>query len=164
MKFLKKAKHTTFVLSALLLSTLSASTMARELVTEINIHERLFPDAETIYSKNIELDSPQLISEIGLLTDWWMKRPTEVRVYKNNNGEKGAIIGYKQFLNYNANVCGADFESVCKYPENGVARLMVTINEQPFVSDSVIVEVDGLLDVNNGYAIIKSFQVFTQPQ
>ena len=164
MKFFKRAKNTSLVLSALLLSTLSASTMARELITEVNINERLYPDAELIYSKSIKLDSPHLISEVGLLTDWWMKRPTEIRVYKNNNGDKGALIGYQQFPNYTANVCGVDFESVCKYPENGVARLMVNIQEQPFVSDSIIVELDGLLDKHNEYTIIKSLQVFTQPQ
>ena len=149
-------KNTAFALSSLFIAT---NTFAADSVLmEDSINQRLQPDASTHFSHTMTLDSAKLVTSVGVVTDWWQKRPTEIRVYENNNGEKGRLLGSKQYLNYLKNVCGDDFKSVCKYPENPTARLTAPVNA---TVDSVIVEVDGLLSAANGYTIIDSLQLLT---
>ncbi|MDE1464298.1 hypothetical protein [Spartinivicinus poritis] len=150
----KKAR---LLLSALCLATASSATFSNELITEVNVDERMYPNASAHFSKTVDLGNEQLVSSVGFLTDWWQKRPTEIRVYEANNGEKGRLIGYKQFFTYLDKVCGSNFASKCKHPQNPVARLTVPVYS---TVSSIVVEADGLLSKPNEFAILKSIQVY----
>eukprot|EP01024_Parvocaulis_polyphysoides_P031138 TRINITY_DN28221_c0_g4_i1.p2 TRINITY_DN28221_c0_g4~~TRINITY_DN28221_c0_g4_i1.p2 ORF type:complete len:151 (-),score=12.92 TRINITY_DN28221_c0_g4_i1:505-957(-) len=142
-----------FVCVFLLFAVVQSSAQSTVL-TEVVLNQNLFPGS--VLSQELSLDSAQFVKSVALLTDWWQKRPTEIRVYKVNNGVKGELITLKQFLKYDDMVCGDNFDEKCVYPENPVGRLTVPLNK---LIEKVLVEVDGLLSVPNEYAILKSLQL-----
>lgn len=138
------------------LTAISAQVSADNLIAEKALNERLHPSATTIFSTTVDLGEAQPIRAVGVLTDWWRKRPTEIRVYDNSTGTKGEMIGYAHFPNYLNAICGEHFNETCRYPENPVGRL--TVKSRGYVS-SVVVEAHGLLDAANEYAYFSGVQV-----
>ncbi|RDH41399.1 hypothetical protein [Zooshikella ganghwensis] len=151
-------KATTLFLSSILTATLSTLAIAETVVTAVDIDQRLYPSSNTIFSTTVDLDQPQQISAIGLLTDWWQKRPTEVRVYENNNGVKGKLLGSEQFLTYDNGVCGSNYNAKCNASTNNIGRLFVPAAA---TVSSIIVEAHGLLSIPNGYAWVKGVQLLS---
>ncbi len=139
-----------------LLAASTQQAIAVNVIAEVSLNERLYPSATNIFSTTVDLDSAQDITAVGLLTDWWQKRPTEVRVYDNSTGTKGSLLGSTEFFSYDNSICGSDYSSTCKYPDNSVGRLMVDVSG---TVSSVVVEAHGLLSSANGFAQINGVQV-----
>lgn len=155
-------KVASLFLSMMLCATFHAHAM-QTVIEEVPLNKKLYPvvtsdGLDTFFSKVIPLDSGTYVGFVGLITDWWQKRPTEIRVYEWTNGKKGKLMALKQFLQYDDAVCGDDFQQYCSYPDNPQGRLTVPVNA--VVGSSIVVEIDGLLSIANEYAILKSLQVF----
>lgn len=145
---------------------LGAGGVSADVIREQNLSIRLYPiDSEVkvshgiekgVHTEFIQLNAAAVIDSVDIITDWWMKRPTEVRIYNVINGNKGDLIAIKQFAEYNNHVCGDDFAKLCEYPTSPSAKLHIEVTA---TMDAIIVEVDGLLDINNQFAIIESIVV-----
>ncbi|MEM9103550.1 MAG: hypothetical protein AAGB12_14650 [Pseudomonadota bacterium] len=151
-------KKITLIVS--LLSFLTGAKVFAENLADVSINERMYPDPNSHFSKVIDLQNEQLVSSVSLLTDWWQKRPTEIRVYRavdSANGKiKGKLIGMQEFLTYDNMVCGNDYQSLCSYPDAPVGQLIVPVYAN---AKSMIVEIDGLLSPANGFVILQSLLV-----
>ncbi|MDJ1183284.1 hypothetical protein [Roseofilum casamattae] len=131
-------------------------------VSEIALDERLYPGKDLPYSKTVSLGDRNNITAIGVLTDWWQKRPTEIRVYESNRGQKGKLVGSADFSTYSDRVCGPQFNRKCRWSDDdeshAVAQLLVPITT-PVTTSEVVVEVNGLLDRANEYVLLMGIRV-----
>ena len=91
---------------------------------------------------------------VDVYTDWWSKRPTDIKVYQSIEGVKGELIAEQNFPTRDDQICGVDYLSTCSATEAPVSRLTVTLDKL-YAFDAVIVEVGGLLGQSQGFSIIK---------
>jgi len=139
-----------------------ASTNSTVLLTRVNLNESLYPGRDLPYRTVINIGTYQRLVAVGVLTDWWQKRPTQIRIYEFRNGRKGALIGTGQFPTYLDRVCGLRFNRKCQVPDrrgSGTALLPVRINSTTNPS-AIVVEIDGLLSRENEYVILKGINVY----
>ncbi len=131
-------------------------------IFQIKIDKDLYPDRDLPYLETITLAQDQEIEAVGIITDWWQKRPTEVRVYEGENGQKIRLLGSGGFFTYLDRVCGKSFDSKCEYPDvdgSDTAQLRVDLSQPATVSE-LIVEVDGLLSPENEFVILKGIRIY----
>lgn len=57
----------------------------------------LYPGKDLPWQTVIDLDKNTNVSEIGILTDWWQKRPTRIQVYEWQDGKRGKFLGGARF-------------------------------------------------------------------
>lgn len=146
----------TILKSALAIAAFSISglSLASSVVAEAEINRRLYPGER--HQEVIALQGTTFVKSVDLLSDWWQKRPTEIRVYEANGREKGELIGYQQFLTYDDQLCGSDYKSKCSYPEAPVSKLSVPVNRN---ASRILVEIEGLLSKPNEFAILDRLEV-----
>ena len=99
------------------------------------------------------LTQTSYVKYVDIYTDWFAKRPTDIKVYHSVDGAKGELIAERNFPTRDDQICGEDFLSPCTFPEAPVSRLTVELDKLYYL-DSVIVEVGGLLSEDQGFAII----------
>ncbi|MFK7824785.1 MAG: hypothetical protein AB8G05_11545 [Oligoflexales bacterium] len=119
-------------------------------ILELNTNIPLGADPIDI---EFNLDQVSYVKYVDIYTDWFSKRPTDIKVYHSVDGAKGALIAEKNFPTRDDQICGEDFQSPCTYPEAPVSRLTVELNKMYQLSE-VIVEVSGLLSQSQGFAIV----------
>ncbi|MEM9542445.1 MAG: hypothetical protein AAGA60_23505 [Cyanobacteria bacterium P01_E01_bin.42] len=138
---------------------------ARVIKTE-NMDESLYPGLDLPYRTKVVLEASQSVVGVGILTDWWQKRPTRIQVYEVQNGRRGKLLGRGEFPEYLDRICGRQFNSKCEYPDrNGSARAELKI---PFTESSTVgeieVELDGLLSEPNEYVLLFGVRVYGASQ
>ncbi|MCP4370438.1 MAG: hypothetical protein GY797_20350, partial [Deltaproteobacteria bacterium] len=100
------------------------------------------------------------ITSVGILTDWWQKRPTKIKVYEWENDRKGEMVGSRDYPHYLTLICGEDFLTQCSYPDkNGsaTAQLLIPIETN---TQKIAVVLDGLLSAPNKYVIFKGIRLY----
>ncbi|NRA46807.1 MAG: hypothetical protein HRU09_17810 [Oligoflexales bacterium] len=103
---------------------------------------RIYP--QETYTNTMLLSENSYIKYIDIFTDWFNKRPTNIRVYALVGNEKGELLGEQSFTSRSDTICGADFLSTCSFPEAPIARLVVELDTLKQAS-AVIIEIDGIL-------------------
>ena len=121
------------------------------MITE-NVNTNLPLGADPI-DVSLNLDQASYVRYVDVYTDWWSKRPTDVRVYQLVDGVKGDLIAEMNFPKRDDQICGPDYQSACSFPEAPVSRLTIELDKLYLLS-SVVVEVGGLLGQAQGFAII----------
>ena len=111
-------------------------------LAQIDTNARLYPG--DILSVSIDLGKNALVKYIDVYTDWWSKRPKNIRVFSAINGMKGPLLQEMLVETRDDQLCGADYQSQCTHPEAPVARLVVELPTLTRIS-SIIVEADGNL-------------------
>lgn len=126
----------------------------------------LYPGKDLPFQKVIALDNNNL-SAIGVLTDWWQKRPTRIQVYEWQDGARGKLLGEARFPTYLENVCGPQFDRRCEWSEHdqssAIAQLIVPLNEA-VTSNAIAIEVDGLLSPANKYVLLMGIRLYSTPK
>lgn len=131
------------------------------LLLAVDVPMKLFPDTGLRFEQLVLLNNPRTITSVGVRTDWWRKRPTEVAVYEAVNGQKGRLIGYQQFPNYLNTICGINFDAPCSFPDvDGSATAELRVGVENIQTDRIIIEIDGLLSIANGSVNLKGFAVY----
>jgi hypothetical protein len=126
-----------------------------------DVPQRLYPEEGLKFEQQLLLDTPRTLTSVGVRTDWWQKRPTQVSIYTVENGQKGSLIGYQLFPDYLDSICGINFDSLCSYPDvegSSVAELRVELEN--IQTDRIIVEIDGLRDLANKFVILNGFSIY----
>ena len=130
------------------------------LVNEMSLDKSLYPETHLPYEVEMELGSNIQLKTIGVLTDWWKKRPIEILVYDYSSGVKGKLLGSKRFSTYLDNVCGDTFNETCEYPDNqgsATAELKVKVSGK---ASAIKVQLVGLLSAANKFVILKGIRVY----
>lgn len=131
------------------------------LLNYFNVPQDLYPNEGLQFEQLLLLDSPSTLTSVGVRTDWWQKRPTQVAIYTVENGQKGRLIGYQQFPEYLNTICGFNFDSPCSAPDvEGSATAELRIAVENIQTDRVIVEIDGLRSIANQFVILKGFSIY----
>lgn len=126
-----------------------------DIIVSDSINQRLYPGS--IFTHYINFGSRTFFKNVDLITDWWQKRPTEIRVYQMVDGEKGPLIDVGQYPEYLSQICGPDYNSQCSYPDAADARLSVDFEGE--LADGIVIEIEGLLSAPNKFAILKRIEV-----
>ena len=130
------------------------------LIKEKSINKSLYPETHLPFKVEIELADRTDIKSVGVLTDWWSKRPVEILVYDYSYGEKGKLLGSQRFPDYLDNVCGYEFNETCEYPDKkGSATAELRVKVSGKVS-AIQVKLVGLLSAPNKYVILKGIRVY----
>ncbi|MBP0021555.1 MAG: hypothetical protein J7647_28880 [Cyanobacteria bacterium SBLK] len=136
------------------------------IVKTANMDESLYPGRDLPYRTKIDLEGSQNVVGVGILTDWWQKRPTRIQVYEVQNGRRGKLLGRGEFPEYLDRICGRQFNRKCEYPDrDGSARAELKI---PFTAiatvEEIEVELDGLLSEPNEFVILFGVRVYGASQ
>lgn len=126
-----------------------------------DVSQDIYPEEGLEFERLLLLDAPRTITSVGVRTDWWQKRPTQVAIYTVENGQKGRLIGYQQFPEYLNTVCGFNFDSRCSAPDvEGSATAELRVAVENIQTDRIIVEIDGIRSITNEFVILKGFSVY----
>ena len=103
----------------------------------------------------MNLDGSYLITEVVVGSDWWMKRPTQIRVLD----DAGNVLGEQTFLTRTTMVCGSNGDELCEYPERPTSLLRIYPDATRPVPN-IVIEIDGLLSLDNRYASVKEIDIY----
>lgn len=106
---------------------------------------RLFKSQNDQFSREIILPADSYVRYFDLYTDWWTKRPTKIKIYKSENGQKADLIAEMDFPVHAKNLCGGNYDALCT--DTDKARLTVELPTLTLLeSNAVIFETEGFLD------------------
>ena len=128
-------------------------------IIETEMKKSLYPDRDLPHSEIIEIGNLSNLDAVGIITDWWQKRPTKIEIYEWENNQKGKLLGIAEFTSYLENICGPQFNSKCEYPKASKAQLKVPINS-PVTTTSIVVEIDGLLSPPNEFVLLMGIRIY----
>lgn len=134
----------------------------REDIAEVTINRHLYPvavttdpQASTLPDKiKINFGKAYTVNEVIVLSDWWQKRPKEIRVFNDQN----ELIGSADFPVYVDANCGETGRKKCAYPANPTSFLKIPVKSTKETS-RIIIRTDKLLSEDNEFAIIKGVRV-----
>ncbi len=128
-------------------------------IIEIKMDKSLHPENDLPHSEIIEIGNLSNLDAVGIITDWWQKRPTKIEVYEWESNHKGKLLGVGEFTSYLDNICGTQFNSKCEYPKADKGQLKVPINS-PVTTTAIMVEIDGLLSPPNQYVLLMGIRIY----
>lgn len=132
-----------------------SNTSSGSVISTTELNKRLYPPE--IHSSVINFSSTVSVGHVDLISDWWLKRPTSIKVYENRDGQKGELLAEKEFLTYDKQVCGDDYQSLCSYPDAPHSRLSLELGGRSVAG--IIVDIEGLLSAGNKFALLKKIIV-----
>lgn len=126
--------------------------------TEISINGT-YPDGGS-FDFVFHVRQGQLIESIGVESDWWLKRPTQIEVF---DGDQKVASG--TFTTHRQNICGPTFDQECSYPDvdgSAISTLIVPMNYRP-KSENLRIHISGLLSKDNMYVILRNLLINYAP-
>ena len=102
---------------------------------------------------------PWGVSSVVVLSDWWAKRPTTIKVFGDPVGQHSAgivMLGQKLFLTNDPKCCGVSGTEECTEPEK-VSKLVVPLDGIQWLHE-LTVEIDGCLS-DSGEVNLYSIEV-----
>lgn len=120
---------------------------------------RIWKSSEMPVVIEVALATPSLVERVSVLSDWWMKRPDEIKINLIGIGTEGSYVtlsSQSAVFPKSRNICGSTGDLRCSFPGPGPSMHTVDVSS-PSVSLVQIVLVSALNSPGkpNDYVIIK---------
>lgn len=133
-----------------------------KVIKTVDINQRLYPSQDLPYCMRINLEATNPLVGVGILTDWWQKRPKKIQVFELQKQQRVKLLGCEEFPDYLNAICGQEFDSKCEHPDrDGSSKAELKVPFDAIVmAREIEIELDGLLNEPNEFVLFFGVRVF----